>query len=86
MLPGTENTITILPTAMSQKKRWTLNDIPDQTGCVAIVTGSNSGIGFETARGLAARHARVVMACRTVEKAEAARARILNDLTLLPRC
>ena len=42
----------------------------------AIVTGANSGIGFETVRGLAGRGWRVVMACRDVEKGEAARARL----------
>jgi NAD(P)-dependent dehydrogenase (short-subunit alcohol dehydrogenase family) len=42
-------------------------------GKTAIVTGSNTGIGKETARGLAQRGARVVLACRDVKKAEAAR-------------
>jgi NAD(P)-dependent dehydrogenase (short-subunit alcohol dehydrogenase family) len=45
-------------------------------GKVCVVTGSNTGIGKETARGLAQRGARVVLACRDVAKAEAARAEI----------
>ena len=56
--------------------KWTVNDIPDQTGRVAIVTGANTGIGFETAAALAAKNATVVMACRNQEKAESAIQRI----------
>ena len=51
---------------------WTTANIPDQSGKVAIVTGSNSGIGFETALELAEKGATVVMACRSLPKAEAA--------------
>ena len=55
---------------------WTENDVPDQTGRVAVVTGSNTGLGYDTARALAARGATVVMACRDTAKADAAAARI----------
>ncbi len=51
-------------------------DIPDQHGRVAIVTGANTGLGFETARVLAARGATVVLAVRDIEKGKQAAARI----------
>jgi NAD(P)-dependent dehydrogenase (short-subunit alcohol dehydrogenase family) len=51
---------------------WTTADIPDLSGKVAIVTGANSGIGYETALELAQKGATVVMACRSLLKAESA--------------
>ena len=42
------------------------------TGKVAIVTGSNAGIGLETVKDLLMRNARVIMACRNLEKGKAA--------------
>ena len=51
------------------KHNWTAEQLGDQTGRVAVVTGSNSGIGFETARALAAKGATVIMACRNLDKA-----------------
>ena len=59
--------------------KWTFDDIPDQRGRTAIVKGANSGIGFEAARALAAKGARVIMACRNTEKAEAAAQQIHNE-------
>jgi len=61
---------------------WTEQDIPDQHGRVAIVTGANTGLGFETARMLAARGALVVLAVRDVEKGKHAAARITGDVTV----
>ncbi len=56
--------------------KWTTTDIPDQTGRTAVVTGSNTGLGFETAAALAAKGAHVVLAVRNVDKGNEAAARI----------
>lgn len=61
---------------------WTEQHIPDQHGRVAIVTGANTGLGFETARMLTARGATVVLAVRDVEKGRQAAARIAGDVTV----
>jgi len=58
---------------------WTFNDIPDQTGREVIVTGANTGIGFETARMLALKGARVTLACRNTDKGLAAVDRIRTE-------
>ena len=55
---------------------FTEADVSDQSGKCFIVTGANTGVGFEAARVLAARGARVLLACRDKAKAEAAMARI----------
>lgn len=58
---------------------FTAADLTDQSGKCFIVTGSNTGIGFEAARMLAARGARVLLACRGQAKAEGAMALIRRD-------
>lgn len=55
---------------------WTVADIPAQSGRTAIVTGANSGIGFETAAVLAQHGADTVLACRDTDRGEDAAARI----------
>jgi NAD(P)-dependent dehydrogenase (short-subunit alcohol dehydrogenase family) len=63
-------------TSTSPGKPWTEADVPEQAGRIAVVTGANSGIGFEAARVLAERGATVVLACRSQERAKSAVERI----------
>ena len=52
---------------------WSVRDLPDLSGKTAVVTGANSGLGYETTVALAGAGAHVVMACRSAEKAAEAR-------------
>jgi len=56
--------------------KWTTADIPDQTGRTAVITGANTGLGYETAAALAAKGAHVVLAVRNLEKGKDAARRI----------
>ncbi len=53
--------------------------MPDLSGKVMVVTGGNSGLGFESVKAFAGKGAEVVLASRTVEKGETAKAKILKD-------
>ncbi|WP_210585392.1 SDR family NAD(P)-dependent oxidoreductase [Streptomyces sp. GESEQ-35] len=69
--------------------KWTASDVPGQSGRVAVVTGSNTGIGFDTAQVLAAHGATVVLAVRSTDKGHQAAARIAAavpqaDVTVQP--
>ncbi|HEX7602338.1 MAG TPA: SDR family NAD(P)-dependent oxidoreductase, partial [Polyangiaceae bacterium] len=55
---------------------FTDEHVPAQDGRVVVITGGNSGLGLNTAKVLAARGARVVVACRNKQKAEDALAQI----------
>ncbi|OBH57805.1 SDR family NAD(P)-dependent oxidoreductase [Mycobacterium sp. E2479] len=56
--------------------KWTTADIPDQTGRVAVITGANTGLGYETALALADHGAHVVLAVRNLDKGKDAAAKI----------
>ena len=61
------------------KEKWDSKNIPDQKGRVAIVTGSSSGIGYETARVLAEKNATVIIAVRNLQKGNVAADKILGQ-------
>jgi len=56
--------------------KWTTDKIPDLTGKVIIVTGANSGIGFEATKEFARKGAETILACRNINKAKKASDRI----------
>jgi NAD(P)-dependent dehydrogenase (short-subunit alcohol dehydrogenase family) len=59
-------------------KKWTMSKVGGQTGKVAVVTGSNTGLGYETALALAGKSATTILACRSLAKAETAKKQILE--------
>ena len=59
--------------------KWTTADIPDQTGRVAVITGANTGLGYETALALASHGAHVVLAVRNLDKGKDAISRIVSQ-------
>ena len=60
-----------------ENRKWSEGDVPDQSGRVVVVTGANTGIGYQTAAVLAHRGAHVVLAVRNPEKGNAALSRIV---------
>ncbi len=60
------------------KKKWTLENMPDLTGKIIIVTGGNSGLGYESVKAFAEKGAEVILTSRSIEKGETAKAEILK--------
>lgn len=65
---------------MSPNTKWTAADVPDQEGRVAVITGANTGIGYQAAAVLAGKGAHVVLAVRNTDKGRAAAERIRAGL------
>lgn len=66
------------PSIVSQKKGWVKCDVK-LDGKTVIITGGNTGIGYETAKDLVQRGAKVYIACRNEEKGNAARSKIIEE-------
>ncbi|KAE8991934.1 hypothetical protein PR003_g21987 [Phytophthora rubi] len=62
---------------------WDVSQIPSRSGKVAIVTGANSGLGYETALQLASKGAHVVLACRSEERGREAETKLRDALSVL---
>lgn len=60
-------------------KNWSAKDIPNLDGKIIVITGANSGLGFECSKVLAQKGATIIMAVRTVAKGEQAKADILKQ-------
>jgi len=73
------NTYSVIEQAFPSKPTWTVNDIPDLTGKVILVTGGNTGIGKETVKQLLAHNAKVYLAARNAQKANEAIADLKNE-------
>ncbi len=61
-------------------KNWTPDQLPDLSGKTYVITGANSGIGFEAARYLGKAGADIVMVCRTPAKAEPAQIALASEI------
>ena len=62
-----------------KNENWTTANMPDLSGKVIIVTGGNSGLGYESVKVFAQKGAEVILGCRSVEKGEAAKTEIMKN-------
>ncbi|WP_435159321.1 oxidoreductase [Haladaptatus sp. DFWS20] len=65
---------------MTNREGWTAERMPDMTEKTVVVTGANSGLGYEVTRALARTGATVIMACRRTNHAMTVKGRILTEL------
>ena len=63
-----------------QNTKWTLQDAPNLKGKIIIVTGGNSGLGFEAVKAFASKNAEVILACRSIEKGDKAKMELQGQL------
>jgi NAD(P)-dependent dehydrogenase (short-subunit alcohol dehydrogenase family) len=61
------------------KNKWTVENMPDQSGRIAVVTGSSSGIGYEAARVFAEKNSKVIIAVRNKQKGDSAVNKIKSE-------
>lgn len=61
-----------------ENTNWNIQNIPDLSGKTIIVTGGNSGLGYEAVKALAGKNAEVILACRSIKKGEAAKIEVLK--------
>lgn len=54
------------------KENWTLNDMPDQTGKIVVITGGTSGVGYEDAKAFAIKNATIHILAHNLEKGQKA--------------
>ena len=59
--------------------KWSIENIPNLSGQIVVITGANSGLGYATSEALAKNQATVILACRSLEKGEAAKQAILQE-------
>ncbi len=62
-----------------KKEIWTLKNLPNLKSKTIVVTGANSGIGYEATKAFAMANAKVIMGCRSLERANEAKGKILQE-------
>ncbi|KAF8267006.1 hypothetical protein EI94DRAFT_85817 [Lactarius quietus] len=71
--------LSVFKQSFPPKPTWGVNNIPDLTGKVIIITGGNTGVGKETVKQLLTHNAKVYLAARSAQKANEAIAELKNE-------